>query len=134
MTTDIIPEVATRLLQAETIQQQNIGQLVNMLVMLNAKIEAMEKQMAQRATIDSRQARQMSAAVQQRAKELCEANGLSYDRGGAMMRDRIWHDVLHEFHVENRHDLPEAYFAQAMEFIAEWTSFTAVVRIRQKLG
>lgn len=143
----IIPDITAKLLETESIQQQNmvqlaevvkqqkdaLAQLVNMVCMMQQRMDMYEKQLQQRATISSQQAKQLGKAVIGRASELCEENGLP-DEAEKLLRDQIWKELLKEYHIASRYDLPDIYFGQALQFVNGWSSFQAVFRIRQKLG
>ena len=129
----LVSQEVAALQQANGQMAAMIGQLAEMVIILEGRTQAMEVLMQQRATITSGQAKQITVAVRNRAMRICEKNGLPYEATGGSFRNAIWRDFKTEYAVHSHYDLPAMYLDNALAFIEGWTSFTLICKARERV-
>mgnify|MGYP004493587853 CR=1 FL=1 len=112
--------------------RQCVTQFANLLVAMQAQMNAMQRDLQSKVTISTAQAKAIQDAVKGRSTAICSAKGLSYERSGKALRAAIYRDFCKEFAVASRHDLPANKFRSAVEFVEEWSSLSLVRRLREK--
>lgn len=112
--------------------RQCVTQFANLLVAMQAQMNAMQRDLQSKVTISTAQAKAIQDAVKGRSEAICSAKGLSYKRSGKALRAAIYRDFCKEFAVASRHDLPANKFRSAVEFVEEWSSLSLVRRLREK--
>ena len=112
--------------------RQCVTQFANLLVAMQAQMNAMQRDLQSKVTISTAQAKAIQDAVKGRSEVICSAKGLSYERSGKALRAAIYRDFCKEFAVASRHDLPANKFRSAVEFVEEWSSLSLVRRLREK--
>lgn len=113
---------------------QLLGRMTNLMMAMESRLSSLENTLKTRVTITYAQSLALSAAVQARTTELCEANGLPEHEAGKTIRAAIWRELCREYGIKNRADLPALYYDQALTYVSGWTSFAAIRRIRDRLG
>ena len=112
--------------------RQCVTQFANLLVAMQAQMNAMQRDLQSKVTISTAQAKAIQDAVKGHSEAICSAKGLSYERSGKALRAAIYRDFCKEFAVASRHDLPANKFRSAVEFVEEWSSLSLVRRLREK--
>lgn len=113
--------------------EKTVAQLANIVVALSKNMQAMEAVLKARVTITAMQARALKAAVIDRARDICEAQGFPYDKVGRTIRNAILRDFRESYGVKDVHDLPAIYYDAALVMVTEWSSFSLVRQIRARL-
>ena len=109
-----------------------VDQLAKLLLVMQSHLRAMENTLKARVTISGAQAQALSEAVKGRARRLCEDNGFPYAKAGRTIREAIWRDLRAEYTVSDYHDLPEAFYRVAIDFVNEWSSYAIIRRLRAR--
>lgn len=83
--------------------RQCVTQFANLLVAMQAQMNAMQRDLQSKVTISTAQAKAIQDAVKGRSEAICSAKGLSYERSGKALRAAIYRDFCKEFAVASRH-------------------------------
>lgn len=110
---------------------QSIGTIVQT---LDKRLDRIEKCMDRKLTVSSGKAKALTKAIRDRARAICAQYGLDYQKAGRRLRASILSAVRVQYGVEDIHDLQDAHYPLAIEFIATWSSYSLVKELRRQAG
>ena len=110
---------------------QYVGQMANMLMALQKEVEAMKKDNALQITVNHQQAKQLAAAIRERAVQICEKYALDPKIHGSAIRTAVKKSVLVTIGVPDLHDVPLRDYGAVMVMICNWSNYSLIVKRRQ---
>lgn len=108
-----------------------VGQLVGLLMALQKEVEEMQKDNARKVTINHQQAKQLAAAIRERAVQICEKYDLDPKIHAGAFRSAIKKTVLQNNGVQDLHDIQLGWYAATVATITNWSNFSMVMKRRQ---
>jgi|GEM_PF-5754998 len=128
--------------QIKTIEQLSgtTQQLVNAIEKLammqhrmDVKTQELEAVIKERVSVTAAQGKALSALVAARARALCDNYHLPYKLAGNIIRAALWRDFKRLFAISSVYDLPVVLFNEAENYIADYTSYSAMKSARAKV-
>ncbi|MBP3720464.1 MAG: hypothetical protein J6J41_03940 [Clostridia bacterium] len=125
------PQIAGAL--AENVQRmgQYIGQLGQMMAVMQRRMDEMEKQQAA-VTIRHEDVKRLQAMIRMRADQICGKYELTDKDSPRIFRAAIKKDLLRRYGVKDLHDVPAAMLGGAENMISGWTNIRLAMERRAK--
>lgn len=111
---------------------QYVDQLGQLVMAMQRRMDALEKESAQKVTISHEQSKALQKRSAKRAEGICEKYGLDPKADGAAFRAAIKKALLKEYQIKDLHDLPLRSLDGAGRIIDNFTDIALVMERRMQ--